>query len=81
MKAMDGKITLSVSSLEQQLERKSGNWYGNYEPTSENNPASAWTTDELRQEHERDLFFNTTTGYAYQYQKMTVMSMEGKGKR
>ena len=69
LKTMDGKITLSVSSLEQQLERKSGNWYGNYEPTSENNPASAWTTDELRQEHERDLFFNTTTGYAYQYQK------------
>lgn len=69
LKAMDGKITLSVSSLEQQLERKSGNWYGNYEPTSENDPASAWTTDELRQEHERDLFFNTTTGYAYQYQK------------
>lgn len=66
---MDGKITLSVSSLEQQLERKSGNWYGNYEPTSENNPASAWTTDELRQEHERDIFFNTTTGHAYQYQK------------
>ena len=69
LKAMDGKITLSVSSLEQQLKRKSGNWYGNYEPTSGNNPASAWTTDELRQEHERDLFFNTTTGYAYQYQK------------
>ena len=69
IEAMDGKITLSVSSLEQQLERKSGNWYGNYEPTSVNNPASAWTTDELRQEHERDLFFNTTTGYAYQYQK------------
>ena len=69
LKAMDGKITLSVSSLEQQLERKSGNWYGNYEPTSGNNPASAWTTDKLRQEHERDLFFNTTTGYAYQYQK------------
>ena len=69
IEAMDGKITLYVSSLEQQLERKSGNWYGNYEPTSGNNPASAWTTDELRQEHERDLFFNTTTGYAYQYQK------------
>lgn len=69
IEAMDGKIALSVSSLEQQLERKSGNWYGNYEPTSGNNPASAWTTDELRQEHERDLFFNTTTGYAYQYQK------------
>ena len=69
IEAMDGKITFSVSSLEQQLKRKSGNWYGNYEPTSGNNPASAWTTDELRQEHERDLFFNTTTGYAYQYQK------------
>lgn len=69
IEAMDGKITLSVSSLEQQLERKSGNWYGNYEPNSGNNPASAWTTNKLRQEHERDLFFNTTTGYAYQYQK------------
>ena len=69
IEAMDGKITLSVSSLEQQLKRKSGNWYGNYEPTSGNNPASAWTTNELRQEHERDLFFNTTTGHAYQYQK------------
>lgn len=69
IEAMDGKITLSVSSLEQQLARKSGNWYGNYEPTSGNNPASAWTTDELRQEHERDLFFNTATGHAYQYQK------------
>ena len=69
LEAMDGKITLSVSSLEQQLKRKSGNWYGNYKPTSGNNPASAWTTDELRQEHERDLFFNTTTGHAYQYQK------------
>lgn len=69
IEAMDGKITLSVSSLEQQLKRKSGNWYGNYEPTSGNNPASAWTTDELRQEHERDLFFNTATGHAYQYQK------------
>lgn len=67
--AMDGKIDLSVSTLEQQLERKSGNWYGNYVPTSQNNPASGWITDEQREEHERDLFFDTSTGYAYQYIK------------
>ena len=67
--AMDGKIDLSVSILEQQLERKSGNWYGNYVPTSQNNPASGWITDEQREEHERDLFFDTSTGYAYQYIK------------
>lgn len=62
-------ITLSVKSLEQKLEKKSGNWYGNYEPTSSNNPAVAWNTDELKKEHERDIFYNTTTGYAYQYVK------------
>lgn len=62
-------ITLSVRSLEQKLEKKSGNWYGNYEPTSSNNPAVAWNTDKLKKEHERDIFYNTTTGYAYQYVK------------
>ena len=62
-------ITLSVKSMEQKLEKKSGNWYGNYEPTSSNNPAVAWNTDELKKEHERDIFYNTTTGYAYQYVK------------
>lgn len=77
LKAMDGKITLSVSSLEQQLERKSGNWYGNYEPTSENNPASAWTTDELRKEHERDLFSIPQPAMLISIRKMTVMSMDG----
>ena len=69
IKAAEDRITLSVTSVEKKLEKKSGNWYGNYEPTPKNDPASAWTTDELKQEHERDLFFNTTTGYAYQYQK------------
>ena len=50
----------------------------NYEPTSGNNPASAWTTDELRQEHERDLFFNTATGYAINIKKMIVTNMVGQ---
>lgn len=67
IEAMDGKITLSVSSLEQQLERKSGNWYGNYEPTSGNNPASAWTTDDLKSLHVGDIYYDITTGYAYRY--------------
>ncbi len=69
IKQTTDKITLSVESLEQKLEKKSGNWYGNYEPTSSNNPAVSWNTDELKKEHERDIFFNTTTGYAYQYLK------------
>ena len=75
---MDGKITLSVSSLEQQLERKSGNWYGNYEPTSGNNPASAWTTDELRQEHERDLFSILRLVMLINIKKMIVTNMVGQ---
>ena len=69
IKQTTNSITLSIESLEQKLEKKSGNWYGNYEPTSNNNPATSWNTDELKKEHERDIFFNTTTGYAYQYVK------------
>lgn len=65
--AKEEKITLAVSSLGQKLERKSGNWYGNYEPLLSNNPASSWTTSELKKEHTGDIYYNTTTGYAYRY--------------
>ena len=34
-------------------------------PTLENLPASEWTTDELKQEHIGDMYFDTTTGHTY----------------
>lgn len=67
LEEMQGQINLRVESVETQLQNKSGNWYGNYVPTSENNPAAAWTEVETKKEHERDIFFDTSTGYAYQY--------------
>lgn len=34
-------------------------------PTLENLPASEWTTDELKQEHIGDMYFDTSTGHTY----------------
>ena len=36
-------------------------------PTSDNAPASAWSTDTERATHEGDLYFDTTTGHIYRY--------------
>jgi hypothetical protein len=36
-------------------------------PTTGNEPASLWTTNEERNKHVDDLFFNTATGIAYRY--------------
>lgn len=34
-------------------------------PTLENLPASSWETDEVKQEHIGDMYFDTSTGHTY----------------
>ncbi|UWP60429.1 phage tail protein [Ruminococcus gauvreauii] len=67
IEAAEGRISLSVKSVEQQLTQKKGIWYGTYAPTISNEPASGWNTKELRQLHKGDLYYDTSTGYAYRY--------------
>ena len=40
----------------------------NYEPTTSNVPASTWNEEE-KESHIGDLFYNTSTGYAYRWMK------------
>ena len=40
-------------------------WFYDYDPTLENIPASTWETDDAKNEHLSDLFYNTSTGKPY----------------
>ena len=43
--------------------------FGAYDPTLDNLPASDWTTDEDKEEHLNDLFYNTDTGKTFRFIK------------
>lgn len=44
-------------------------YYYDYAPTTSNYPASEWTTEALRSDHEGDLFLDTSTGRSYRWLK------------
>ena len=60
-------ITLEVTTVRQAVSEKNGNFYGSKIPTTSNEPASAWTTDDLKSLHVGDIYYDITTGYAYRY--------------
>lgn len=60
-------ITLKVESLGKTIEQKNGNFYGLDVPTTSNAPASGWNTEELKKQHNGDIYVQTTTGYTYRY--------------
>ena len=42
-------------------------WFYNATPTLENSPASSWTTNELKNAHLNDLYYDRETGYVYKF--------------
>ena len=56
-----------IADLQNQLDGVIVNWFLEGAPTLENAPASTWTTNELKDEHLGDLYYNLTTGYAYRF--------------
>ena len=58
-----------VSNLQSQIDGQVMTWYYDYEPTMQNKPASDWTTTALREQHEGDVFYWKTKGYAYRFMK------------
>lgn len=42
-------------------------WFGEGVPTLENDPASNWTNDDLKEQHLNDLYYDRATGYAYRF--------------
>lgn len=46
-------------------------WFYEYMPATNNEPAVNWTTADEKNEHLGDLFYDTTTGYAYRWMATT----------
>lgn len=61
------KITSRVEALGETIDQKNGNFYGLDVPTTSNAPASSWTSEELKQQHNGDIYIQTTTGNTYRY--------------
>lgn len=56
-----------MASYKEQLDEKVETWFYNYAPTTQNKPASDWTTDTLKSQHAGDMFYNTSNGYTYRW--------------
>lgn len=55
--------------IRDQLDGVVDTYYYDYAPTTSNYPASEWTTEALRSDHEGDLFLDTSTGRSYRWLK------------
>lgn len=56
-----------ASNLQSQIDGSITTWFYAYVPTISNEPASLWTTTADKNNHLGDLFYNTSTGYAYRF--------------
>lgn len=58
---------IDIASLQNQLDGVVVSWFLEGEPTLSNSPAVDWTTNELKDEHLGDLYYDLNTGYAYRF--------------
>lgn len=58
---IDGDFADTVEDLEGQIDRKAETWYQSADPSA------AWTTEELRERHTGDLWYDTATGKTYYF--------------
>jgi hypothetical protein len=56
-----------ISELQGQIDGAIDTWFYNYVPTLSNEPASTWTTNEVKDQHRGDIFYNNSTGLAYRF--------------
>ncbi|MBO1515059.1 phage tail spike protein [Metabacillus bambusae] len=56
-----------ISDIQSQIDGNITSWFYNYEPTLSNEPVSLWTTNEIKNNHLGDLFYNTSNGYSYRF--------------
>lgn len=58
-----------TKDMQDQIDSKAEQHFYAYDPTLDNEPAKSWTTDEEKEKHVDDLFYNTKTGKAYRFMK------------
>lgn len=58
-----------TKDMHDQIDSKAEQHFYAYDPTLDNEPAKSCTTDEEKEKHVDDLFYNTETGKAYRFMK------------
>lgn len=58
-----------TKDMQDQIDSKAEQHFYAYDPTLDNEPAKSWTTDEEKEKHVDDLFYNTETGKTYRFMK------------
>lgn len=61
-------VTAKLDGLGKQIDRQIQTWFDTGTPTLNNHPAENWTTDEERNVHLGDLYYDDN-GYAYRFQQ------------
>lgn len=60
-------VSGELDDLQSQIDGSIQTWFYNGVPTTSNAPASDWTTDDLKNNHLGDLYYDLDTGYAYRF--------------
>lgn len=63
------QVTDDIADLQNQIDGQIETWYYDYVPTLNNLPASDWTTEDLKEGHQGDVFVDTSTGRSYRFLK------------
>lgn len=53
--------------VKDQKDQSISNWFYDYPPTIDNEPANLWNTEELRSEHIGDIFYDTENNHSYRW--------------
>lgn len=57
-----------IELVKKQTDKEYTLWFFDYVPTLSNIPASEWTTAELKDMHDQDMFYNRLTGKGYRFE-------------
>jgi phage minor structural protein len=60
-------VTGDLADLQGQIDGQITTWFYDYAPATNLAPSASWTTDEEKENHAGDLFYNNLTGYAYRW--------------
>ena len=61
------EVSGDLSDLQSQIDGSIQTWFYSGVPTLANQPANQWTDSTTRNNHLGDLYYDTTTGYAYRF--------------
>lgn len=60
--------TVKFNELQDQIDGSITTWFYEVAPTTSNEPASKWNTNDIKNQHLGDLYYDTITGYCYRWQ-------------